>query len=798
MRVRSFLLAWIAGGWLAGLGAAAMFGAAAWPLLLAAGALSATVAIFRRDAALLALSFAMCAAFAGGIARELTREQALPSDAVARMHGGVAREMLVRGVVRDDPDRGDTAQRFAVSVRERYIDNAWVPASGGVLVTAALLPAYRAGDIVELEGTVGPPPALEEFDYAAYLARDGIHSVAGFPEIDRIGRDERGVLRRAQLEVRRSLSRGLTLALPEPQASLAQGVLLGERSALPDDVERDLNATNTSHLVVVSGSNVVLVSAFLAGALGWLVGRRRALVLSLAGVAAYCALVGFSPPVARAFVMGVLLVVATATGRRTSGATSILFAAAVMAGIDPPILRDVSFQLSFAATAGIVYLSDPMRHALVQLAGWLLRTDDVPRAVGATLIEPSAVTIAATFAITPLLAMHFERISLAGLPANMLVVPLFPYILTAAALAAVGGLTPHLHLVLGFPAYVLYSYWLYVAESIAAIPGASATAAGYGARWTLATYAALAALTPMLARVLRRGEAQLAPTRWRDWRRTRRLAAFAVPAGVLVTTAAFAWWPSESARLEVTVLDVGQGDAILIETPAGHDILIDGGPGPAVLRALSAELPWRDRSLDLVVLTHAQADHATGLIDVLDRYDVRRAASNGAPPDGAAAAKWSDAVADEGLAIETLYTGDAIDLGDGVRLEVLWPPAASAQPAANDASIVLRISWGDVSFLLTGDIAAETERELLASGVDLSATVLKVAHHGSAGSSSARFLDEVQPAVAVVSAGRDNRFGHPAPDAVERLRARTELYVTADDGTVRFITDGERLWVDAR
>ncbi len=793
MRLRSFLLAWLAGGWLAGLGAAAMFGASAWAIAFAACAAPAALALLRKDRTLLLCALAFGAVFAGGVARELHRHDAPPADAVSHLNG---RDLHLRGVVREDPDRGDTSQRFAVSVREALVDGAWQPASGGVLVRAGILPAYRAGDVVELEGTVDPPPVLEEFDYAAYLARKDIRSVAEYPQFRRIGRDEPGPLRALQLGVRRSLSRGLSVALPEPQASLAQGVLLGQRSALPDDVSDALNTTNTSHLVVVSGSNVVLVSAFFVTVLAWIVGRRPAGLLSIAAVLAYCSLIGFSPPVLRAFAMGVLLVIATATGRRTSGMTSILAAAALMAGLDPPILRDVSFQLSFSATAGIIYLSSPLRHALVQLTGAIIRRDDVPQWLGGAVLEPAAVTIAAIIATTPLLALNFERVSLVGLPANMLIVPFFSLILVTSLLAAIGGLLPYAHLAAAFPAYVAFSYWLIVTEWMAALPAAAATIDGFGARWALASYALIAVATPFAARALRRGDAQLAASLLIDRRSMRRFVMFAAPAAVLLATAGFAWWPSGPRRLEVTVIDVGQGDAILIETPAGHDVLIDGGPGPAVLRGLSAELPWRDRSLDLVILTHPQTDHFTGLVDVLARYDVRRVVSNGAVADGPASAAWRRAVRTEGRRIETARAGDVFDLGDGVRLDVLWPSEEPAGGNPNNGALVLRLTWRDVSFLLTGDIEAEAEGALLAAGADLRATVLKVAHHGSATSSTQAFLDAAQPAIAVVSAGRDNRFGHPAPSIAARLRARADLYTTAEHGAVHFETDGTRLWID--
>ena len=597
------------------------------------------------------------------------------------------------------------------------------------------------------------------------------------------------------LAIRRRLSHALALALPEPQASLAQGVLLGQRSALPADVSNDLNDTNTSHLVVVSGENVVLVSTYVTIVLAWAMNRRRALALSVAAVVAYALLVGASPPVMRAAIMGILLVVAQLNGRPTHGLTSILFAAALMTGLDPATVRDVSFQLSFAATAGIVYLASPLRYWLLGGLAWLLRADDVPHWLGAAVADPLSVTVAAIVATFPLLELNFGRLSLVAVPANLLVVPAFPLILGSSLLAAIGGMIPHAHLVLAAPAYYALSYWLSVAHTLASVPFAAPSLGGYTSPWAATTYSAITVAAYLLLRRFRLSSpAPIAQSRPMRHRAT--VAAVAIPALALAVTAGVLFWPSPPARLRVSVLDVGQGDAILVRTPSGADILVDGGPGGAVLRRLGDELPWYDRSIELMVLTHPQADHVNGLVDVLDRYDVRRVLAGPGQQQSAGYDAWLAGVKREGLRIETAAQGTSIDLGDGARLEVLGPDATeAADPEVNNTGAVIRVSWHDVSFLLTADIQAKAERALLDDGIDLHATVLKVPHHGSDTSSTAEFLAAVAPQVSAVSTGKDNVFGHPRPDVVARLAAYGPVYNTAAAGTIDFETDGHKLWV---
>ena len=351
---------------------------------------------------------------------------------------------------------------------------------------------------------------------------------------------------------------------------------------------------------------------------------------------------------------------------------------------------------------------------------------------------------------------------------------------------------------LGLPAYALLTYWLRVTAWLARLPGAATTLDGYTTPYAIATYAAVTALAIWIRRAMALGGlTRFAPPRPMHWRAAARPALYLAPAALLAVSAGWlASGSSQARRLEVTVLDVGQGDAILIETPGGRDVLIDSGPGRAVLRGLGREMAWRDRSIDLVVVTHAQADHATGLLDVLDRYDVRRIVAGPSGDNSLIERTLTRAASGEGAAIERLAAGTSFDLGGGVRLDVLSPPAAADGASGNDASIVLRLVWRDVSFLLTGDIEANAEKALVESGVDLRATVLKVAHHGSKTSSTTAFLDAVRPSIAVVSSGAENRFGHPAPDVIERLGAYADIYNTAADGAVHFETDGQRLWIE--
>jgi competence protein ComEC len=262
-------------------------------------------------------------------------------------------------------------------------------------------------------------------------------------------------------------------------------------------------------------------------------------------------------------------------------------------------------------------------------------------------------------------------------------------------------------------------------------------------------------------------------------------------------------WPTHSSQLQVSFLDVGQGDAIFIETPSQRQILVDGGPSPEKLsQELGERLPFWDKSLDLVVLSHPHSDHLGGLVGVLQRYRVEQVLEPGVGTDSAIYQEWLRAVEEKDIKRTTAQVGQQIGLGDGILLEVLNPqaePLTGTDSPVHDNAVVLRLRWNKVSFLLTSDIGEDAEREILAQGLEVDSAVLKVAHHGSATSTSDLFLAAVSPQVAVISVGADNMYDLPnREEVVPRLEQRLGedmVLLTSERGTIEIDTDGQRLWV---
>jgi competence protein ComEC len=265
----------------------------------------------------------------------------------------------------------------------------------------------------------------------------------------------------------------------------------------------------------------------------------------------------------------------------------------------------------------------------------------------------------------------------------------------------------------------------------------------------------------------------------------------------LALAALLAWLATRGlpdGRLHVYFLDVGQGDAVFVRTPHGQQLLIDGGPSPAaLLTQLAGVMPFWDRSLDVVALTHADADHMTGLLAVLEGYRVDRVVDTPAVAADLAAAAWR--AAREGAARGHVMAERGLQLAtDGANLAVLHPGAGAGPRAGNDESLVLRLDFGQTSLLLAGDAEAQAEAEMLRENVPLHADVLKIGHHGSANATTAPFLDAVAPRMAVIQVGQDNRFGHPAASALERL-AGIPIFRTDRAGAIEIISDGRQIWV---
>ena len=710
--------------------------------------------------------------------------------------------VTLEGIVAGYPDQRDTWTNLILAVQslQQVPGLEAEPAWGRVLVHAPRYPQLHYGDRLRVSGRLETPPVFEDFSYREYLQRRGISSVIWWPQIEQLGPGQASswhqVLYAAKDRARQALGR----LLPDPEAALLQGIVLGAKSSIPPDLYEKYNATGTSHVIVISGANISLVSGLFSLIFGRILGKRRAYWLTLVGIAAYVVLVGADAAVVRAGLMGGLYVTALYLGRRATAYVSLLATVLALTIINPLSLWDAGFQLSFASTLSLILFAPALERLLERGLARFLAPEYAGRTVRA-LRDGVVMTLAAQILVVPMVAYHFKRLSLVSPLANALVVPVQPPVMVLGSLAAALALLPPLEplaQVVAWVPWLCLAYCNAVVEWLAGWRLASIAVGSPGLGWLLLGTA-----------VLSLGAAGLWLIDSRRRQRLRDLLRPAAPwpgyaalslagAGAILAWLAVAQLPD--GRLHVAFLDVGQGDAILITTPMGQQVLVDGGPSPAALTsALGDEMAFWDRSLDLVIMTHADADHLTGLVEVLHRFQVGAWLGNGLDSQDDLYVEFQgQQQGAPGSVRQAIAAGYRLDLGQGITLEVLNPPPGG-MPAGDDNanSVVLRLVWGQASFLLTGDIETEVEEQLLRSGRPLAAQVLKVAHHGSGGSTGAEFLAAVEPRYAVISVGAENRFGHPAPAVLARLAASGETAVlrTDQEGTVEFVTDGERMWV---
>ena len=273
--------------------------------------------------------------------------------------------------------------------------------------------------------------------------------------------------------------------------------------------------------------------------------------------------------------------------------------------------------------------------------------------------------------------------------------------------------------------------------------------------------------------------------------------------GGLALAAIFVWLAvftkAGSGKLAVDFLDVGQGKAIFIEEPGGAQILIDGGPNNSVIERLSAVMPYFDRRIDMLILTHPDSDHLAGLVEVLKRYEVDQIIETGIDDPTALYQEWRRLIKEKNIPVTLALAGQRIKIGEDFSLKILFPSGSLAGQTfanTNQSSIVARLQYGSNSFLFTGDAEEATESFLVGTGADLDSDILDVGHHGSKNSSSQDFLDAVAPDTAVIQVGANNRYGHPAQETLDKLKG-VQIYRTDLDGNVDFSCDLAKCIVQA-
>lgn len=702
--------------------------------------------------------------FASGIWRYRLAEPALlPGPIAAFNERG---QLSLHGIVVNYPTPRDRTTQLYVAVSAIELDNSWIPSRGVVLVEVPDFEEYHYGDELEFKGVLRTPGGPESTFYRERLARQGIHSTMTYATIHLMAQNRGNALLAFLYSVRQCTLRFIASALPEPQAALLSGILLGSDEGIPRTLMDQFSRAGTAHIIAISGFNIALVSAALVKLLGRVLQRYVALTASIAAIVLYTILVGAEPPVVRAAIMGGLAALALIVGRQADALTSLFASAWLMTLARPFLLWDVSFQISFAASLGLVLYGGGLATATTRIVSRFFSLQTAERIV-AMLGDTLLATLAAQLLVLPILAYYFGGVSPLGLLANLLVLPVQPAIVyLGGAAAMIGMLLRPLGILFSWMVWIPLTYTIRATELIGGWVGDVASSQTASASSVVLYFVALAIVSFVLSKRLH----------LMQWARNLsgqpriRRVVLVILAGLLCLV-----WIGVSQLpkpvLRVSFLDVGQGDAILIQTPSGQRLLIDGGPSPTqLLAALGRRLPFWDRRIDLVLSSHAHDDHLRGLLALTDRYQVRTVISGVSDSTSATSLAWQKQLTDQSIATLTVHRPVDIDLGDGLQLQV-WPVIQE-----NESWLLARLVAPAAQFLFTGDLEARAIQSLALRGTILASTVLKVPHHGSQQALDESLLNTLQPQLAIISVGADNRFGHPDPSTLqllEKLAIRT-------------------------
>jgi competence protein ComEC len=652
---------------------------------------------------------------------------------------GSPRVMTFEGQLRNDPStstfgwsaildvRLATWPGHALSVREA----AWVSGQDE-------LPGAVRGDRISVTGLVRAP---DDAAFRTMLERRGIAVEIRGEGVAVLGPASNPIVRGAQA-FRAFVGRSIQRLFSRPESGLLLGLALGDDSRLDEGLSRDFQATGLGHLLVVSGENVAMVLAPILGLALWLrFSRWPTFALGGATVLFFVVLTGAEPSVMRAGVMAGLSLFGVLTGRPRSTASILAAAVLMLLVLDPTLVWAVGFQLSVVATAGMTLMATPIAD----------RLRFVPRSVAVA----AGATIAAQLAVTPILLFYFHEVPVVTIVANVLAFPaVSPALLLGLLAGGVGVVSPVAARPIAILATVPMRYLEVLADRLAKAPAPWITTSGG-------------------VHVIVVGAAAVAVVGWwlRGRRRVPRRAFLAAGAAITVLVWSSALSAGTASGVVVRFFDVGQGDAALVSSPTGANVLIDGGPDPSLVATRLAALGVK--RLDLLVATHPHEDHYIGLADVLARMPVGLVLDTGCrtPESGSVPyLSFVRAVNAEGVPEEHPVRGDSYLVG-GLRFDVLSPDRCwdGTDSDPNNDSLVLRLRFGDRTVLFANEPEAEAQQVMLEDGVPLRADVLNVPHHG-AGTSIDRFFEAVHERVAVVSVG-PNTYGHPVPHTLDVLRS---------------------------
>ncbi len=696
-------------------------------------------------------------------------------------YAGWRQEAAVVGVLTEPPDIRDTYANLRLRAERLRFggETAATLVHGLVLVrtTPEQAQNLRYGDRVVVRGHLEAPSEGEAFSWRDYLARQGIFVTMKARRLGVLAHGEGNAIVAAIYALRARAARVVQRLWPSPEADLLAGILLGLDKGIPRAVYDAFRVTGTAHIIAISGFNITILAGLFVALFGRLLGKARGTALAALAVVGYTVLVGAGAAVVRAAIMGLLGMAALHAGRRQHAYTTLAVTAAFMAWLNPRVLGDVGFQLSFAATLGLVLFADPFQQAAERvLRRWLAPRQ--ARRWAAPLGEFFLFTLAAQLLTLPISAYAFHRISVVSFLANPAVLPVqAPLMVGAGAAVLLGLVWLPLGKAVAWAVWPLAAYTIRAVEAFAALPFTTVATANFGAGGVVAYYAALAAGVTLWKQRARW---------WERWRvgvaKTALLPALAV-AAMLVWHVGLT---RPNGRLQVALLPVGNGAAFLVHTPTGRWVLVGGGEhGTALADALGRALPLGER-LDWWVVGATRSEMVEGLLPLAAARPPRAVWWAGAAQISPAARALRARLQAAGVPVQTVVPGAALDLGQGARLQ-----AVAVSPRGG----VFLLQWRDFRLLLP--LGMDFDALARVKGQQsrwTPLTALLLADGGYAPLNPPDWVASLRPRLLLLSVRAADPHGRPSLELLQALRG-FPLLRTDRCGCITLTTDGSRLWV---
>ncbi len=642
---------------------------------------------------------------------------------------------------------------------------------------------YEYGDVLKIKGKLEKPIRQKnfgEFDYELYLAREKIFTYINIWQekyIQKIGEDDSNFLVSFSLSARDKIKEITKQTLPPPYNYLLVGMLLGEKSFIPPHLKEVFAEAGIMHILAVSGLHVGIIAMALLVFLSILRLPKKLKLLTLILILLiYASITGFRPSVLRATIMFILLIGGKLINRNRNLNISLFFAAFLILLLNPLILYDAGFLLSFIVTFFIINLSPILQELFSKIVVWIKK--------------PLAVSTAAWIGIFPLSAYFFSKVSIISIVSNIFIIPLtgiavilgFVTFFIGLASISLAGIVANIN-------YLVLNLITLIAKSFSSLPFAFIYVAQPSIMVIILYYLTVFFIIEMFYKKILS-------------QKIKKKAALIIIPVILLIIIIQVFYPADN--LKVNFINVGEGDCILIEAPNKINILIDGGGTPQGDFDVGSKIviPYLRRKginkINLLVLTHPHLDHLEGLLPVIKEFKVDMVLDSGLICDSSEYKEFISLIQKKGIPYHQAKAGDNFIFNNNLEIFLLNPLYDSAfydQSDFNNASIVVKLFYKNADFLFTGDIEEATEKKLLIWQNILQSDILKVGHHGSATSTNLEFLDKVDPSIAVITVGK-NHFGHPSQKIIERLEDKNiQIYRTDEDGTIIIRTNGHEYWI---